>query len=159
MTGPAQPGPGAGSDPPRARRRPLVLGCLLAVIAAALLSRRHPLPGLLAEHAGDALYTVALFLALAVCRPASSARRLGVLALSGSALVEASQLAAWPWLVWLRSTPVGALFLGQGWKAVDLVAYAVGAGLAVSMDGLLWRPAVRRHDFSGPAPAGPGSVR
>ena len=44
---------------PRTRRRPWLLAALAAVVALGLLSRRHPLPGILAEYTGDALYTVA----------------------------------------------------------------------------------------------------
>lgn len=104
----------------------MLLG-LSAVVALGLLSRRFPLPGLLAEHTGDALYTAAAFLLLAVVFPAAGSASLAFGAFAWSALVEAAQLSTWPWLQDLRSTTAGALLLGQGFQWADLVAYGVGA--------------------------------
>lgn len=105
-----------------------------------LLSRAFPLPGWFAEHTGDALYTVAVFWALACAQPAARPLALAVLAWGLSALVEVSQLLDWAWLAALRSTRVGALLLGQGFQWADLVAYALGAVLALALDRLICRP-------------------
>lgn len=120
------------------------LGCglaLLLTVAAGLASRRWPLPGLLAEYTGDALYTVAAFWGLAWLRPGASRRRLALGAALASSLVEVSQALPWAWLADLRTTWVGALVLGQGFQGADLVAYAVGAALAAGLDRLVFRPA------------------
>jgi len=117
---------------PSPRRR--ALGCLVATIALGLLSRRFPLPGFLAEHTGDALYTAAVFFGLRTLTTATAASRLAVTAFVVSAAVEASQLLRWQWLVDVRETTFGALVPGQGFQWADLLAYAVGAALAFAVD-------------------------
>ena len=129
------------------RRRLLVVAALAATIALGLASRRWPLPGMLAEHTGDALYTVAVFWSLALLAPPMAGPRLGALAFLASTTVEFSQLLQWPWLVELRQHRLAALVLGQGFQWVDLAAYAVGATLAIGCDALLRR--VGRRPGSG----------
>ena len=118
------------------RPRPRSFACLAATIALGLLSRRYPLPGLLAEYTGDALYTVAVFQAAALAWPAAAAWRLAGLAAAFSTAIELSQLLSWGWLADLRATRIGALLLGQGFQWEDLLAYAVGAAAAWGIDGL-----------------------
>lgn len=132
------------SGSPPARPRGLVAAALAATIGLGLLSRRHPLPGLLAEHAGDALWTIAAFCLCALAAPRATAGRLALAAFAVSALVEGSQLLDWPWLRAIRSTSLGALLLGQGAKLADLVAYAAGAGFACVVDATFRRDAARR---------------
>ena len=122
--------------PGHCRSRGFVLGCLVATVALGLLSRRYPLPGFLAEYAGDALYTVAVFWAAALVWPAWSGGRLAILAAAFSTVVEMSQLCSVGWLDDLRATRFGALVLGQGFQWEDLLAYAVGAAAAWGSDGL-----------------------
>lgn len=129
----------APSPPPR--RRPVVALALATTIALGLLSRRFPLPGVFAEHTGDALWTVAAFWLGVFAVPAAAGGRLAAAAWLLSAAVEASQLLDWPWLLSLRGTAVGALLLGHGAKAADLVAYAVGAVLACAADATFRRAA------------------
>lgn len=117
-----------------ARRRSAVLAALFVTIALGLLSRRFPLPGLLAEHTGDALYASAAFWLFAWLRPAAGSQSLAMLAAAFAAAVEFSQLLTWPWLGALRANPFGALLLGQGFQAADLFAYAGGAVLACVAD-------------------------
>ncbi len=146
--------PSLPSPAPRpARRRPVVALALATTIALGLLSRRFPLPGVLAEHAGDALWTVAAFWLGAFAVPAASGGRLAVAAWLLSAAVEASQLLDWPWLRALRGTVLGALLLGQGAKAADLVAYAAGALLACAVDATFRRAVARRPAAADRLPA------
>ena len=126
------------------RRRRFVALALATTIALGLLSRRFPLPGVLAEHAGDALWTVAAFWLGALAVPAASGGRLAAAAWLLSAAVEASQLLDWPWLRSVRGTAVGALLLGHGAKVADLVAYAAGAVLACAVDATFRRAVARR---------------
>lgn len=121
--------------PPRvqARRWRAVL-LLLAVVVLGLLSRRFPLPGVFAEHTGDVLYTTAVFFVLRVLLPTRGAPTLAMFAFAISALVEATQLLRWQWLVDLRATTGGALFLGQGFQWADFAAYALGALFGVVLD-------------------------
>lgn len=124
----------------RSRRRGTVAVGLGLVIAAGLLSRRFPLPGLLAEHTGDALYATAAYCLFAWLRPRGRTRSLAAVALAFAWAVEALQLVTWPWLVDLRRSRVGALLLGQGFSWADLVAYAVGALVAVAIDVTFLKP-------------------
>jgi len=114
------------STPRPPRRRALILALLAATIALGLLSRRYPLPGVFAEHTGDALYATAAYWMFALLRPAAGVRTLGCLAFAFAALVECSQLPTWPWLGDLRASRVGALLLGQGFLVADLFAYVAG---------------------------------
>ncbi len=116
------------------RRRPAVLVVLLLVVGLALLSRRYPLPGLLAEHTGDALYATAAYCLFALCLPRGRTGALATGAFAFSAAIELSQLLTWPWLGEIRATRLGALLLGQGFQVTDLFAYLAGVGLAWLVD-------------------------
>lgn len=125
----------------RTRRAVAVL--LAAVIAAGLLSRRYPLPGVFAEHTGDALYATAAFGLFAWFAPAAPGRQLALLAFAFAAAIELSQLLTWPWLQQLRATRIGALLLGQGFVFADLPAYALGALLGLGLDHIFLRGSTR----------------
>lgn len=127
-------------DEPRRLRRWVSLALALTVVLG-LLSRRYPLPGILAEYTGDALYAAAAFWGFAWLACAASAAKVAVWAFSACVLVELSQLLSWPWLQELRATTVGGLLLGQGFKWPDLIAYAIGVSVAGTVD----RIAPRRH--------------
>jgi hypothetical protein len=110
--------------------RALTLVVLIALtIALGLASRRYPhlLPPFVATYAGDTLWAAALYWLLALLLPFARLSRILVATLTISAIVEISQLYHWTWLVDLRSTPAGALVLGQGFLWSDLACYAAGA--------------------------------
>ena len=121
------------------RSRTRCLAALVLVVAAGLGSRSGSalVSTVLAEHAGDALWTVAVYLSLAFVRPNARAATLLALALAISFTVEWSQRFDPDWLVALRRHPLGRLFVGQGWVALDLARYTVGGLLAWSLDRLL----------------------
>ena len=122
----------------------LLVSALLCVVGLGLLSRSYPLPGFLAEYTGDALYAVAVFLALAAVFRRSATRSLACSAFVFSAAVELSQLLTWPLLMDLRQTWLGALCLGQGFQWADLLAYLVGVGAVAALDRLVFRRHVLR---------------
>ncbi|MEM7202888.1 MAG: DUF2809 domain-containing protein [Planctomycetota bacterium] len=112
-------------------------------VAAGIASRRVALPGLLAEHTGDALYAGACYWLWALIRPRASIAWLALAAWATAALVEVSQLVHAPWLDELRRGPARWV-LGQGFKTVDLLAYAVGTVLTAAVHRLLlWSPGAR----------------
>lgn len=121
---------------PKARNR-LVLGALLLVVILLGLGSRtfgQAIPSFLAAHAGDALWTVAVYLTLAIAFPKWPPLKLGLLALAISLGVEMSQLIQAPWLEAIRETLPGRLLLGSGFLWADLLRYAVGTLIAVTLD-------------------------
>lgn len=103
------------------------------------------IPAFLAAHAGDALWTIAVYLTLALARPTIRPALLFVAAVSISFAVEFSQRFDPPWLVELRRQPLARLLLGQGWVTLDLARYAAGGLCAWALDRLvLWRPRLSR---------------
>jgi hypothetical protein len=125
----------------RARSRGLAgLSCLLVALLG-LLSRAYPLPGILAEYTGDALYAAAVFLAISAVFPRGQTAKVMAWALAVCVLIELSQLLSWECLRSIRSTRVGALILGQGFQWEDLLAYLVGVIVVSGVD----RLAIARH--------------
>jgi hypothetical protein len=111
---------------------------MVLVVALGLGSRstaaRVHLPRFVTDYAGDALWTVMVYLCLVFALPRLSVWRAAAVALGISVLVELSQLLHTPWLDALRAHRLAALVLGRGFLVSDLVCYAVGAGLAAGAD-------------------------
>jgi hypothetical protein len=122
---------------------------MLGVVALGLGSRHAavPLPRFLSAYAGDALWTVMVYLCILFPLPRVSVLRAAGVALGISFAVELSQLLHVPWLDALRANRFGALVLGRGFLASDLLCYTVGTLLAAGLD--LWlsgRRALPRPD-------------
>jgi hypothetical protein len=128
---------------PFGRNRLWVAVVLAGTIALGLLSRRYPLPGILAEYTGDALYASAAFVGLALLFAGARSRSLAIGAFVLSAFVEFSQLLSWPWIQDLRSNAFGRMVLGSGFKWPDMVAYSLGAMAAAAVDLALRKRRVR----------------
>lgn len=111
----------------------------MVVIALGLGSRKFAslLPHFIADHAGDALWTAAVYLTLAIAFPKWSPCRLGILSFGVSVMVEFSQLIDASWLNAIRATLPGKLLLGAGFLWIDLVRYLVGAVTATTLDWLM----------------------
>lgn len=124
-----------------ARNRLAYAAATIGVIGLGLASRKFSglLPSALGKYPGDALWTLMVFTALAVLRPAWSTMRLTACALVISFAVEFSQLYRTPWLDAFRATTIGHLILGSGFAWHDLIAYTAGAALGMLADGLLQR--------------------
>lgn len=137
---------------PGPRSRALLLPLMVLVVALGLGSRapaaRLHLPRFVTDYAGDALWTVMVYLCLLFVLPRLSVRLAAAGALGLSVLVELSQLVHTPWLEALRAHRLGALVLGRGFLASDLVCYAVGTALAAGTDLLC----SRRRTAHAPAP-------
>ena len=107
------------------------------IIGAGLASRSAlvaPLPKAVGLYAGDVLWAWMLFLILGFFFPSARTLPLASLALGGAFAVECSQLLDFEWLTWLRRTRLGALVLGRGWVATDLLCYAAGVGLGMLVE-------------------------
>lgn len=106
------------------------------VILLGLASRRYPylFPSVLGKYPGDALWTIMMFLLVGIALPKISSYRLFGLALLISFCVEFSQLIRFDWLVALRQTRLGHLVLGSTFNFGDLLAYTVGASIALGLE-------------------------
>lgn len=137
------------------RRRNPVLWLVLIGLAAVLGigSRRvgHALPWFVAAYAGDTLWATAAFLGLGLIRPSAPTRVIALAALTLSFLVELSQLYHAPWIDAIRRTTPGALALGSGFVASDLVCYAAGVGLGIGLEAGILR---LRYGTSSPSASG-----
>ncbi len=117
-----------------------LLGLLVvATMAAGLATRAFPdwFPAPIARYGGDALWATLVYWLGASLRPRGPTMAIGASALTVATLVELSQLSTAPWLESIRRTPAGALVLGRGFLASDLVSYGVGVVLAAALD-LAW---------------------
>lgn len=137
------------------RRIPLAI-CLGLTIACGLVSRAAGLglPDVLTHHAGDVLWTVAVYWSLALVWPTAPRWRIALTALVISFAVEFSQLLDVPWLNAVRQTLPGRLLLGRGFVWADLGRYTVGAGLAILIDRPMWFPAGQHKTGKGPESTG-----
>lgn len=121
-----------------------VLVALVLVIGLGLASRKYDglFPRVLGKYPGDALWTVAAYLAWKLVLPSLGPRKLGLAALGLSFLVEFLQLYHAPWLDALRGNRLGHLFLGSTFNPMDLLAYTMGATTMFVIDRFL-APRVR----------------
>ena len=108
----------------------------LLTILLGLASRRYSslLPDFLAENAGDALWAMMVYFGFRfvfVNRRRSLSVCLAVLFSFG---IEFSQLYQAIWLNELRSTALGALVLGKGFLAADLIRYMCGILIVSFLD-------------------------
>lgn len=93
-------------------------------------------PGDLANLVSDALYTVLVYLVLALILPLAKRHWLALAAFAVSAVIELSQLTGVPEQLAV-SFPPSRLIFGTTFSALDLVAYAVGAAAVYLADRVL----------------------
>lgn len=139
-----------GSPPPaRVHATGIRLVAFIGLVLAAafgLASRQPPLVGwpVVGAYGGDAAWAMAAYAGWRIVRPASSIATIAGLALLTAFSVEFSQLLRVEWLDSMRSTRLGALLLGRGFLWSDLLAYAIGTGIASSIDTALRQAATHR---------------
>lgn len=103
-----------------------VLLCAVPLTVIAGLGSRRVLAGLPGKLAGDALYTVLVYLLVLLVRPATRPRRAFAVALGVSFAIELAQLTPYP--AWLSSKHVLLrLVFGTTFGLEDLVGYVIGA--------------------------------
>ncbi len=102
---------------------------LVATIALGILSRRAPFGIFVWDKSlGDALYTVMLYLLVALARPSWAPRRLAPIAIGASFAIELFQLTGIPH----RLPRLLQIALGTRFAWHDMVCYVVG-GLAAGL--------------------------
>lgn len=117
-------------------RRPLLFATVLAVIAAGIGLRLLPLglPREVVKYGGSVLWGAMVYGLVVFVRPAASVVRLAAFALIVAVLVELFRLVHTPGLDAFRLTLAGQLLLGRIFSVWNVVAYAVGIGLAAVLD-------------------------
>lgn len=118
------------------RRRLLQVGATVAVIALGLASRAYPqfLPAALGKYPGDALWAMMIVFALGAIATRMRTWPLALTSLLICFGVEFGQLYQAPWIVELRSHPLGHLVLGSHFGWMDLIAYTAGVAIAALVD-------------------------
>ncbi|MFF2093734.1 DUF2809 domain-containing protein [Paenibacillus sp. NPDC058174] len=114
----------------------------MAVVAAMLLglgSRQWAgqLPPFAAEHLGDALWASMIYFGFRMLWPTMKLTGSMVLAVVFCFGIEFSQLYQAEWIQSIRGTTLGALVLGKGFLAVDLVRYSAGILISLAIDSIL----------------------
>ena len=139
----------------RSRRIPL-LAAVLAVIAAGIGVRFVPLglPREVVKYAGSVLWGAMVYGLIAFARPTAATGRLALSALIVAVLVELFRLIHTPALDAFRLTLAGQLLFGRVFSPWNILAYAVGIGLAAGLDAGIRRLTGRRQNIAD-APATP----
>ena len=117
-------------------RRILLLAAILAVIVAGIGVRYLPfgLPREVVKYAGSVLWGAMVYGLIAFLRPTTATGRLALAALIVAVLVELFRLIHTPELDAFRLTLAGQLLLGRIFSPWNILAYAVGIGLAAGLD-------------------------
>jgi len=111
------------------RRTSRVVAGLVAVglvgVGVAVSRVDHPL----ADPVGDALYAALVFTLLVVVAPRARSATLALVTVAVCTAIELAQLTGIPAAI-VDAVPAARYVLGTTFVAADLLAYAVGAGLA-----------------------------
>ncbi|APR82914.1 integral membrane protein [Minicystis rosea] len=119
------------------RRCPLLVAAPAIVIAG--LGARAMLGGLAAKLAGDALYTVLVYILVLMVRPETSIRRAFAVAVGVSFAVEFAQLTPYPAIL-AKKHVLFRLVLGTTFGLVDLAGYVIGGLGAAGLHAFARRP-------------------
>jgi hypothetical protein len=118
------------------RPRRLYFGFLILVILIGLPTRLLPevLPPFMVQHAGDALWALAIFLGFGLLLPKARTRTLFLLAFALTWGIEFSELYQTNWINALRAGWLGGLILGYTFLPIDLLLYLCGIGAGVVLE-------------------------
>ncbi|WP_342027874.1 DUF2809 domain-containing protein [Fictibacillus solisalsi] len=117
-------------------KRAIYLLFIVITIIVGLASRAYgsSLPDFLAENIGDALWAAMVYFGFRFLLIRKNLRTAMALSFLFSFGIEFSQLYQADWINQVRDTLPGALILGKGFLAADLVRYAAGIILAMLLD-------------------------
>ena len=126
------------------RHRLTYILLLIATLILGLASRKfsHFLPWWMAKNAGDVLYATLTFWLIGFFAPTLSTLRTALIATLFCFSIEFLKFCPVPWLAAARQSTAGALVLGHGFHASNLVCYLLGIAIAAGIEALLkGRPA------------------
>lgn len=131
-------------------RRPALFAAVLIVIAAGIGVRFLPLglPREVVKYAGSVLWGAMVYGLVAFVQPAARPIRLAAVALAVAVLVELFRLVHTPGLDAFRLTLAGQLLLGRIFSVWNVLAYAIGIGLAAALDAGTRPPTGRRRSIA-----------
>lgn len=123
------------------KKRMIYVLITLIVMILGLTSRKFMciFPDMIAPFVGDALWAMMVYFGFRFLFPKFNFLRGFMLAMILSFTIEFSQLYQAEWINEIRSTTLGALVLGHGFLAEDLISYTIGIILGTLLDTLINR--------------------
>ena len=120
---------------------------VLITIICGLLSRKYSLhlPQFIAENAGDAIWAMMVYFGFRFLLVRKSLLIAFLFSFFFCFGIEFSQLYQEDWINQIRATTLGALVLGKGFLAVDLMRYTVGIVIATGLDWALLKLTVSKQ--------------
>ena len=114
------------------RKRKVYLILIPTVMGLGILSRKfnYFLPNFINTYLGDAIWAAMIYTMMAFVFAKKTSKQVAVYSLLFCYAIEISQLYQATWINSIRNTVLGALVLGSGFLWSDLLAYALGVGLA-----------------------------
>jgi hypothetical protein len=114
------------------RNRKVYLILIPTVMGLGILSRKfnYLLPNFINTYLGDAIWAAMIYTMMAFVFAKKTSKQVAVYSLLFCYAIEISQLYQATWINSIRNTVLGALVLGSGFLWSDLLAYALGVGLA-----------------------------
>ncbi|AUM96058.1 TPA: DUF2809 domain-containing protein [Clostridium botulinum] len=122
-------------------RNRLVYGfTTLIVMFLGLCSRKlkYFIPDFLNVYLGDALWALMIFMLCGFIFKATKTKIVSLIALIFCYLIEISQLYHSSWIDNIRKTTLGGLVLGYVFSWKDLLAYAIGIGIGIIVEGVFY---------------------
>ncbi|MFJ6417328.1 DUF2809 domain-containing protein [Paeniglutamicibacter sp. NPDC091659] len=121
---------------PRARMRRLAAGLLVVPVVVLGLGARFLGAGPAADLSGGVLYAVLVYVLLVFLRPRAAPWSNAAIALAFCVAIELLQITSIPATLAAAFPPI-RLVLGSTFVPLDLLAYVIGAGLALGIDSLI----------------------
>jgi glycopeptide antibiotics resistance protein len=115
----------------------LVLAIITMLLGLASRSSLITLPELLNAYVGDTLWALMVFWLFRTLHPSAPVLHSFAFAICFSFSIEFSQFYHASWIDSIRSTQLGGLVLGFGFKLSDLICYLIGIGIGFILNKLL----------------------
>lgn len=123
------------------RNRNIYILLFILVICLGLSSRKFSmyLPKFIADYSGDTLWAMMVYLGIAFVFNKLESKKVMILVLIFSYLIEFSQLYQGQLINSIRNTTIGGLVLGHGFLFSDLICYLVGILLIFCLEKVFFK--------------------